>query len=516
MTTLPRDDVTAPNLQITGVRKTFAGTVALAGVDLTVRAGEVHALLGENGSGKSTLIKILSGFHKPDAGGQITISGTELPFGNPAASHRLGARFVHQDLGLIATSSVADNLCLGTKFPTRLGTIGARTLRRTASELLAVAGLDDVDPDSPISALSPALRTGVAVARALRADPSAPARVLVLDEPTATLPDSDVDKLLATVRAVASRGVAVIYVTHRIDEIFDLAHEVTVLRDGRKIAERPVAGLTRPDLVGLLVGEEFARTSRAATATFDDDGETVLSVKNLVAEHIHDLSVDIRSHQITGIAGITGSGREGALAAVFGATPRDGGTVTVDGKAVPKSNTRSAIRAGTAFVPSDRKNLGALMTLTARENLTLLDLAPFWNRFMIRRNKEDAEVSSWFKQLDVRPADGAEMPMASFSGGNQQKVVLAKWLRRRPRLLLLDEPTQGVDLAAKEAIHQQLLHAALDGAAVVVSCSDTDELAALCHRVLVLRRGRLVADIEAKNISPERISRLIHDGGAIS
>ena len=311
-------------VRIDGLSKTFPGQVALAGVDLTINPGEVHALLGENGSGKSTLIKVLSGFHKPDQGSAVQINGEPLPFGNPGAGHRLGARFVHQDLGLITTSSIADNLFLGSRYPSAFGTIRVRAQRAAARKALEAVGLD-LDPDQLVQTLSPAQRTGVAVARALRPETGETVHLLVLDEPTATLPDNEVNQLLATVRAVASRGIGVIYVTHRIDEIFEIANRVSVLRDGVVVAQREVEGLTRAALVGLLVGGELAAVEQAAAEVDTHAGEVVLSVDSLSADRINDISFDALTHCITGIAGITGSGRESVLATIFGAVDRTGG-----------------------------------------------------------------------------------------------------------------------------------------------------------------------------------------------
>ena len=503
-----------PAVEIIGLSKTFPSQVAVSGVDLVVGPGEVHALLGENGSGKSTLIKVLSGFHTPDSGTEVRIGGEDLSFGNPAAAHKLGARFVHQDLGLIPTMSVADNLFLGTGFPTVAGTIRGRALRRLARQALTGAAVD-CNPDALVGSLPPAIRTGVAMARALMTDPHSEAKLLVLDEPTATMPNNEVEHLLTIVRAVAAQGVGVIYVTHRIDEIFDIASNVTVLRDGRKIAERPVVGLTRAELVRLLVGDELERTTEisAEVERSHSVGEVVLSASGLTSSRLAGVSFETRAGMVTGIAGITGSGREAVLSTIFGATVRESGTVEVNGTTIPAFSPRKSIDAKVGFVPADRKGAGGIIDLTARENLTLPALGQFSKNMTISRRKERVEASRWFDRLGVRPRTGSELPLAQFSGGNQQKIVLAKWLRCEPLLLLVDEPTQGVDLAAKAEIHRRLLEAAEAGASVVVSCSDADELAALCQRVLVFRRGELVADLVGADVSTDAIARLSHDDG---
>jgi ribose transport system ATP-binding protein len=478
---------------------------------MAIPAGEVHAVLGENGSGKSTLIKIISGYHQPEPGGQVLIGGRKLRWGLPGAAYALGARFVHQDLGLVDSASIADNLSFGAGFPTRLGTIRPRELRREASQDLAAVGLD-LDPVLAVGALPAAFKTGVAVARALRVDPCSPVTLLVMDEPTATLPDSEVRQILAIVRAAAAGGVAVLYVTHRIDEVFDIADKVTVLRDGRKVATTPAASLSRGGLLRMLTGTELAHV-RAATADLPAEvadrrnRPPVLEVAGLSAGPLTAVDLRVGSGEIVGVAGITGSGRESLLAAIFGATSCDRGTVKIEGRELPRIRPDLMIAAGLAYVPVDRKSHGAILSLRARENLTLCDLRPFWKSPALRRRAEIAETAAWFERLGVRPRDGFEQPLATFSGGNQQKIVLAKWLRRQPRVLLLDEPTHGIDVGARAELHRQILAAAARGAAVVISSTDADELEAICHRVVVVRAGRLVADLSGHEVTAHRITQ---------
>jgi len=500
-----------PALTVEGLSKTFPGQRALAEVDLTVDLGEVHALLGENGSGKSTLIKVLSGYHKPDSDGQVSIGGVPLPFGHPARIHKLGARFVHQDLGLIDSISIADNLFLGSRFPTSAGTVSKRRHHALTDEALAQVDLK-LDPAALVGTLSPAERTGVAIARAIRPESNAPAQLLVLDEPTAALPEGEVEHLLEMVKTVAGQGIAVIYVTHRIDEVFRIADRVTVLREGSRIITRPMAEISRDQLVTALVGRPLAEPTRELASSAGSASTPVLSVNKVAGHRLVDLCFESRSHEVLGIAGITGSGREAALATVFGAATRAAGSVKVDGAEVPKGSPRRAIAAGMAYMPADRKTMGGILGLSAKENLTLPSLSTLRGRLGIRRAAERAEASRWFDRLSVRPRE-IDRRLAVFSGGNQQKVLLAKWLRCQPRLLLVDEPTQGVDLAAKGEIHNQLRQAAIGGASVIVSSSDVSELGQLCDRVLILRDGRVAADVQGTDVSAERISRLTHHGG---
>ncbi len=494
-----------PALHLRSVSKTFAGTPALSAFDLTILPGEIHALVGENGSGKSTIIKILAGYHRPDPGGEVLVSGERLVWGSAESSAALGCRFVHQDLGLVDSSSILDNLFFGGGFTCRFGMVMDRATTAAARDLLAQVGLD-VDPRRLVATLSPAQRTAVAVARALKdTTRSGAVKLMVFDEPTATLPDNEVHQLLATIRAVAARGTGVLYVTHRLDEIFTLATNVTVLRDGKKVATVPVASIDRPKLVRLLVGSEFDDAHAESVAAHTEHGQPILEVEGLTAPRIDGISFTARPGDIIGIAGITGSGRETLLGTIFGAHARTGGHVTMNGVAVRSARPAQAMRSGMAYLPPDRKISGGVMTLTARENISLSGVRMFWRAPWLRRRMERNEVWSWFERLEIRP-HRVDADLASFSGGNQQKILFAKWLRLGPKLFLLDEPTQGVDVGAKAQLHHQLLEAAANETTVILSSSDVDELVAICHRVLVLRNGRIVADLSKGDITAARIS----------
>lgn len=491
-------------LEVRALSKTFAGGQALDEVDLHLAAGEIRALLGGNGSGKSTLIKVLSGYHRPDPGCSILVGGEPLQTGDPSSSLRLGARFVHQDLGLVESSSVLDNLAVGAGFPTRLGTIRSRHARRQARAALAQVELD-LDPEQLVHTLTPAQKTGVAVARALQPNGERSARVLVLDEPTARLPDQEVARLLALVRAVARGGIAVLYVTHRLDEVFDLADTATVLRDGVKVFEGPVAGMTRDDLLHHLFGS--ALETADALVPVERTTDPLLDVRGVCTEALAHLSFEVHPGEIVGVAGITGSGREALCATLFGARPRDRGEVRMNGQLVMSGRPDLAIASGTAYVPAERKIDGAFLDLTARENITIGDLRSFWRKPTLRRRLEDAAARKWFEQFEIHPGDGTERLMATFSGGNQQKVVFGKWFQQGPTVFLLDEPTQGVDVGAKAELHRCLSDAALAGAAVLMSSSDSEELIATCSRVIVLRNGSIVAQLVGADINAHLIAR---------
>ena len=497
-----------PVLHVEGLSKSFARTRALSGLSLAVNPGEVHVLLGQNGSGKSTLIKILSGYHPPDPGARIQIAGHELTAMSPGSAYRLGGRFVQQDLGLISNLSVLDNLAIGSGFPTRLGTIRRKASWKRARQELDRVGLE-IDPLRGISTLTASERTGVAVARALRADPGYPARLLVLDEPTATLPVDEVGHLLETVRQVAADGVGVLYVTHHLSEVFRIAGQVTVLRDGVVAGTGPAAAFDHASLVRLLAGDDYlpGPASIGPAATGPADAEPLLDIRRLRAGPVRDVSLAVHRGEIVGIAGLNGSGRESVLSTVFGARRPEDGAVFLDGKPLAPGRPDLSIARGVAYLAADRKQGGGVMGMTARENISLPHLKPFWSGFHLRRKQERRHAAEWFARLSVRPATAIDEPLSTFSGGNQQKILFAKWLSRGPAVLLLDEPTQGVDVGAKADLHRELMAVAGQGAAVVISSSDLEELADLSDRVVVMSHGRVVAELAGADANARAITQ---------
>jgi ribose transport system ATP-binding protein len=497
------DPAVTPMLEVTNLSKSFSGHAALSGLDLTVEAGEVRCLVGGNGSGKSTFIKILSGYHQPDPGGEVRIGGELLNAGHPRASHRLGARFVHQDLGLIEDASISDNLFLGSSFPTRFGALRDREARRRCSIALQRLELD-VDPRTLVRDLPAAERTGVAIARAV-ADEEWPIKLIVLDEPTATLPATEVGVLLRMVKGVAQSGVGVLYVTHRLEEVFEIGSRVTVLRNGRKVLTRSVTGLSREALLTDIVGTEVLEVHRDA-AQAPPRRPPALRVRELSGNTLGGVSFEVAPGEILGISGVTGSGREELNASIFGSSSRHGGAVDVGDSAVPAGSPAASIRAGAAYLPPDRRALGGMMSLSGTENLTITTLKDFWSVPSLRHKEEKAEAERWWDRLSIQPPGAWGEPITLLSGGNQQKVLLGKWLRLEPRVLLLDEPTQGVDVAATAEIYRQLLTAAEQGAAIVVSTTDTDELVALCSRVLILADGRFVAELTGPDVNVASIT----------
>ena len=492
-------------LEVRGLTKAFGPTEALVEVDFDLRAGEVHALVGQNGSGKSTLVKILAGVHAPDAGA-IAVGGEEFDPLRPGEARRRGLRFVHQDLGLVDSLDVVENLALGRgydlRFPRR---ISWRHERRQARAALADIG-HTLDVRALVGTLRASERTAIAIARALDGWRSA-ARLLVLDEPTASLPEAEVTRLFDVIGTIRDRGVGVIYVSHHLEEVLAIADRVTILRDGARVGTFDAAELDHDRMVELIVGRGSAAPAAAPVQSgAPERHEPSLVAEDLSGAVLRGVSLRVGAGEVVGVAGLTGSGREELGPALFGAAGRSG-SVSVEGNPVPAGRPDLAVAAGVGFVPADRKALGLVASMVVRENVTLADLRPYLRGGLLRHRKERSDVDTWLGLLDVRPRNQSLGAMR-LSGGNQQKVLLARWLRIRPRVLILDEPTQGVDVGAKAEIHRRIVGAARDGAGVLVCSTDTAELVQVCDRVLVMQRGGIGAELLGRDISEERIDRL--------
>ncbi len=491
-----------PILDIRNLSKTFPGTLALDSTNFDLRPGEVHALVGQNGSGKSTMIKILAGYHHPDPGATILLGGEEVTIHDTAASRDLGFRFVHQDLGLVSTLDTVENLALGEGYKSGFGgRIKWRINRRDARERIRALGYN-FDVRRPVGQLGAAERTGIAIARALHNWEQA--RVLVVDEPTASLPSHEVAVLFEAISRVRAKGLGVIYISHHLDEVFAIADRVTILRDGRVVGTFPTTEIDEDRLVSLMCGD--VELSPFIERDSTKLSEPILEVRGLCGTVVDDVSFTAHSGEVLGIAGLTGSGREQILQLLFGSLPRSG-EVLVDGKPVSPRPTKS-VAAGIALVPADRTGAGSIIDLTVRENFTLTDLKRhsfFGGR--LSKTEERSEAREWIRELDVRPPR-PEAVFDSLSGGNQQKVVLAKWLRMKPRVILLDEPTQGVDVQAKATIHALARKAAADGSTVVIASSDDAEICDTCDRALIMRDGRFTGQLERENLRPDSINSM--------
>lgn len=485
-----------PLLEISHLSKTFPGMRALDNLSLTVRAGEIVGLIGHNGSGKSTTVKILAGVYEADPGSTVSLG--RLPDGSQAELH-----FIHQDLGLVNTLSTVENLDLD------LHRGGLRSLlpfhpraeEAHARELIAGFGVR-IDVRRPVGQLSAAERTIIAIARALDGW-SQPYNVLCLDEPTASLHGDEVAKLFTAVKSLARRGAGIIFVSHRLDEVVELADRAVVLREGKMIADAARGEFDHDDLVRLIAGD-IGVSDRAAAAR---GGEVALSARGIAGKTVRDVDITVRAGEVVGVGGVLGSGRDEVASLLFGAVDGEIAELEVGGKKLRRTTPRRAIDAGMALVPSNRHRDGAVMSMTVRENLTLPEMGSLrtW-RGSINPRAERAQAAGWVKTLELRPPL-PDRELRLFSGGNQQKVVLAKWLRNKPRVLLLDEPTQGVDVGAKAGIYELIAQAAAEGAAVVICSSDDKELATCCDRVLVMRDGRVAAEIPRTGLSE---SVLVH------
>jgi ribose transport system ATP-binding protein len=491
-------------LRIEHLSKTFPGQAALVDVDLSVAVGEVHALVGQNGSGKSTLIKVLAGYHQPDPGAYGWANDQPLTLGDGVAATAAGIRFVHQDLGLVAGINTIENLALTNGYETGRGArIHWRSEARRAAEAMKALGFADFSIKEPVATLAPAQRTAVAIARAIVGWQDG-ASLLVLDEPTASLAADDKARLFEVVKTLKARGVSILYVSHHLDEVFELADRVTVLRDAHKIATVPVSELNHDSLISLIVGRSVQLGSVSDTAA---TGEPIVTVHGLAGGNLHRLDVTIRPGEIVGLAGIMGSGRENAIGLIAGQMPRDGGDVMVDGADIPNYAPSVAKERGVAIVPADRSVRGTIAPFSVRENMTASDVGRFFTGGRLRYKAELAETKTWVDRLSIR-LSGTEAPIVSLSGGNQQKVMFAKALRMSPKLLLLDEPTQGIDVGAKDQIHALIDQAAAGGAATLVASTDTDELVRLCHRVIVLVGGEVAAELRGTDIVAESIEHI--------
>ncbi len=506
----PGDGPGAIRLQVFGADKRFGSTQALSGVDLDIAEGEVHALTGGNGSGKSTLIKCLAGVYTADAGRVVALGDEhDLASITPTVAKGLGLSFVHQDAGVFPDMTVAENLVVGSAYPHRAGLIDWKALRRSAQAVLDRHEID-VDAKAMVGDLGPATRMQIAVARCLENvvgdDTTHGDRpVLVLDEPTASLPPHEVEQLVTALRGYARRGASVLIVTHRFDEVFALADRVTVMRDGIVSGRADVAAITHAELVTMMLGRRDV-TGFYADQRANAPGEVVLSVRGLGSGQLRDIDLEIRAGEIVGVVGLLGSGRSRLLKSMFGADDRTG-EVAVDGAVVPAGSVKAAMAAGVAYVPEDRLARGVFLDQTVEDNLSLGQLATY-RRGIGWSARSAREAASEARDEFAIKTESTLSLVSSLSGGNQQKVVLARWLSRRPRLILLDEPTQEVDVGSKSQIYDFVRTAAADSA-VLVASSDVEELCHLCDRVVFLAGGRLVAEMSQPLTAPQLVDQLM-------
>ncbi|HEV3173863.1 MAG TPA: sugar ABC transporter ATP-binding protein [Actinocrinis sp.] len=489
----------AARLRAERIGKSFGPVHALADVSLDVRAGEVLALVGENGAGKSTLLRVLSGDHAPDSG-RLLLDGEPVAFGSPRDAHRAGLRVIQQEPEIVPHVSVAENVYLGA-LPRRGRVLDKRTLLgqvRADIERHGFSGL--LDPRTLGSDLSPAQRQLVEILRALVGE----VRVIAFDEPTSSLSDHEVEALFGLIRRLRDGGVAIVYVSHRMPEIFTIADRVAVLRDGRYVGDRRISQTNEGELVRMMVGRDladmFVRDPR-------EPGEVVLRVHGLTTDDVRDIDLEVRAGEVVGLGGLVGAGRSELALAVAGAVPLRAGTVEVAGKPVRLHGPADALRAGIGFAPEERKAQALLLRRSIRDNVSLAILTRITRLRVVRRGAERDLARRYVKQLSVR-ASSIEQEVGTLSGGNQQKVVLARWLARRPRVLILDEPTRGVDVGAKAEIYSIVNDLAAEGMALLVISSELPELLGLSDRIVVMHGGRVSGRLSRADATEERVLAL--------
>ncbi len=491
-----------PVLEVAGVDKSFAGVHALRGVDFALRPAEVHALIGENGAGKSTLIKVVTGVHRQDAG-TVRLAGRECDFRSPLEAQAAGISTIYQEVNLVPLMSVARNLHLGRE-PRRFGLVDVARMNRQATEALGRYGVH-VDVTRPLRTLGLGAQQMVALARAVQID----ARVVIMDEPTSSLEPREVDTLFSVIRGLKEQGIAVLYVSHRLDELYAICDRVTVMRDGAVVHTGELAALERLRLISLMLGREMATVRDKGSTAFDTDrherrdGRPALRATGLTVRHrVHDVSLDVHPGEVVGLGGLLGAGRSETAKAVVGALPTDSGTVEVEGVPLHRRSPAAAIRAGVVMLPEDRKAEGIIPSLSVRENISLAALPQLSRAGLVSAAKQDEIVRFFMERLRIK-ASGPDQKVSDLSGGNQQKVLLARWLCLNPKVLLLDEPTRGIDVGAKAEVQALIDELARDGLGVLLISSDLEELIEGSDRVVILKDGRAVGHLAGEEVTEE-------------
>ncbi|GAA2352802.1 sugar ABC transporter ATP-binding protein [Nonomuraea africana] len=504
---------TEPVLEARGIVKRFPGVLALDDVSLALRAGEVHALVGENGAGKSTLIKVFTGVHRPDEG-TLRYRGADTGFATPMEAQRAGISTIYQEVNLVPMMSVARNLLLGREPRGRLGVIDTARLYGEAERLLAGYGVE-TDVRRPLRTLGMGAQQMVALARAVSVD----ARVVIMDEPTSSLEPREVETLFGVIRRLREQGIAVVYVSHRLDELYRVCDRVTVLRDGRVVHTGAIEGLERLRLISLMLGRDLGEiraegstrfTRRAASGEAAGNGRRPLvEARGLTRRHVlSGVDVSVREGEVVGLGGLLGAGRSETAKAIVGALPLDGGQVLVAGRPLRGGSTSLAIRAGISLLPEDRKAEGIVPTLSVRENIALAALPALATAGVVSEARIDRVVEIFMRRLRIKAASPYQL-VSELSGGNQQKVLLARWLAVRPKVLLLDEPTRGIDVGAKAEVQALIDELAGEGLGVLLISSDLEELVEGADRILVLREGAVAGELSGDEVTEERIMETI-------
>jgi rhamnose transport system ATP-binding protein len=488
--------MTTPVLSLSSVSKSFPGVRVLNDISFALKAGEVTALIGENGAGKSTIVKILTGIHKPDVG-EMRVGGNITSFASPRDAWSAGIAAIHQETVMFDELTVAENIFMGHMPITGSRFVDWPTMNSKAAELLKRVDAS-FSPDTKLKQLSVAQKHLVEITRALSHDAS----LIIMDEPTAALSRNEIDDLFKIVAQLKAEGRAILFISHKFDEIFRLADSFICLRDGEKVGEGPISGVTEAKLVSLMVGRPIDQVFPKRAITI---GETVLTVENLSnTTEFADISFELRKGEILGFYGLVGAGRSEAMQCLFGLTKPTRGTVTLNSQTVTLTSPEKAIAAGISYVPEDRQEQGVILSLGIRENVTLVSIAQHVRRFFLSEDSELKATRSLGQRLDVRAANW-EQRLGDLSGGNQQKVVIAKWLAANPKVIILDEPTKGIDVGSKAAVHEFIGELAEQGLAVILVSSELPEIMGLADRVMVMREGRIASSFNRGSWSAETI-----------
>lgn len=487
-----------PVLSLRGIEKRFPGVLALSGVDLDLHPGEVTALIGENGAGKSTIVKVLTGIYRAD-GGTISMDGRPLRLASAQDAEAAGIAAIHQETVLFDELTVAENVFIGHAPRTRWGLIDHDGMRSRATEILARIGAN-IDPAARVGDLGIASRHLVAIARALSTD----ARVVVLDEPTAALSAHEIEEVYALIDRLKAEGKAILFISHKFDEVFRIADRWTVFRDGQLVGAGRMADVTEDDLVRLMVGRDVGQVFPHRTPVLGDEVLKVAGYRH--PTEFADITFDLRAGEILGFYGLVGAGRSEVMQALFGVTKPETGVVRLDGQITVVRSPAEAIKAGIVYVPEDRGRQGAVLGLPIVDNVALPSLRGLSNRGFVRMAEEYALAREYTRRLDLRAA-ALDQDIAELSGGNQQKVVIAKWLATKPRVIILDEPTKGIDIGSKAAVHEFMAELAAQGLAVIMVSSEIPEVLGMSDRVIVMREGRIAAELSGDAMTPERLVR---------
>ena len=500
----------SPTLEVRRVTKRFPGVLALDGVTFELRPGEVHALVGENGAGKTTLIKVITGVYRPDEG-QVLFNGEEVSFADPRESQAAGISTIYQEINLIPLLSVAQNVFLGREPRNSLGLIDKASMNRAAAEILERYGIQ-ADVTAPLRSLGLGVQQMVAIARAISVD----ARVVIMDEPTSSLEAREVETLFGVIGQLREEGVGVIYVSHRLEELYEICDRVTVLRDGRVAHTGELSDLSRLQLIAHMLGRELAEVEKEGATGFGEEHETArepILVAQGLTQHprLREVSLDVRPGEVVGLAGLLGAGRSETAKAIFGAEPLDSGSVRMEGKDIKTGSPGAAIKAGIAFLPEDRKLEGIIPDLSVKENIVAAAMPRLARAGMVSEKAQAELVEEFMQSLGIK-ASSPDQPVRELSGGNQQKVLLARWLCMNPKVLILDEPTRGIDVGAKAEIQKLVDDLAVKGLGVILISSELEEMTEGSDRVVALREGAVVGSLSEEEITEGNLMEMLAHG----